>query len=234
MSISSAAAPDIIRVRGTTRRRGRTRHICRPRGRRGRRARSIFSAARGPPRPSPPRFRLLGEGSGRKRSISGLATEKEREETPTSSAFTTRKRRERERGAVVKEQGHGPPSPPSLSFPLPSLRQRPTKLIRQLNSPLSSSLPPSQQQPRSLDSRPDGLADSLATKKRGTLLPPPPTPLLSLLPSTRSSPAACPFVRQSDSPSVLRGLLPLPPTRWWRGRTSADGSISAVYDLVPS
>ena len=215
MSISSAAAPDIIRVR----RRQDTAYLSSPRP-----SRSIFSAARGP-RPSP-RFRLLGEGSGRKRSISGLATEKEeeKEETPTSSSFTTRRRRESERGAVVKEQGHGPPS---LSPLLPSLRQRPTKLIRQLNSPLSSSLPRSNSLARSIRGRTDGLTRN--KKERYFVAASDTSSLLSRHSLVSRSLAACPFVRQSDSPSVLRGLLPLPPTSWWRESARLQMAASLLF-----
>ena len=134
----------------------------------------------------------------------------------------------------MKEQGHGPPS---LSFS-PSVAPSKADKVDTATQPaivlLTHSLPRSNSLARSIRGRTDGLTRNKKERYFVAAASLRPTPLLLISLSTLSSPAACPFVRQSDSPSVLRGLLPLPPTKWWSERTSADGSISAVYDLAPA
>ena len=160
-----------------------------------------------------------GRKEGRKRPISGRAEERRRGRKrsllpPLPRHDTREERRARRARAVVKEQGHG----------LPSLTSSKADKVDTATQ-LAIVLPATASLARSL------APHSAATKKRGTLLP----PLSSPPPSPTPSPA-CPFVRQSDSPSVLRGLLPLPPfllpsqSGGQRGRTSADGS--AVSHLV--
>ena len=137
------------------------------------------------------------------------ATEEETLTWQSSSSSATR------RGAFVSAAVEGTRSRPSL-------KGSTAELIRQLNSPLSS-----QQQPHSPRNK----------KERYFVA----SPLFASSSSSDtfffSSPAACPFVRQSDSPSVLRGLLPLPSSFQHkvadRGPT-ADGDISAVSNPAAS
>ena len=136
------------------------------------------------------------------------ATEEEPLTWQSSSSSATR------RGAFVSAAVEGTRSRPSL-------KGSTAELIRQLNSPLSS-----QQQPH-----------SPRNKKERYFVASPLFPSSDTFSSPSSPAAACPFVRQSDSPSVLRGLLPLPSSFQHKvadREPTADGDTSAVSNPAAS